>query len=136
MKLFNYVAVASIAALAACGGGIKEPADLNGQKVFFDFDSSKISKDSSDNLKGQALYMKSHPNVKMQIAGNCDERGSRDYNLALGARRANAAKNVVVKEGIAEKRIKTISYGKDRPAVKGTGESVWKQNRNATTTTL
>jgi peptidoglycan-associated lipoprotein len=78
--------------------------------------------------------MKNHEDVKIQIAGNCDERGSTEYNLALGARRANAAKSVIVNDGISPKRISTISYGKERPLVKGTGEKVWKMNRNATTT--
>jgi peptidoglycan-associated lipoprotein len=78
--------------------------------------------------------MKNHEDVKIQIAGNCDERGSTEYNLALGARRANAAKQVLVKDGIDAKRISTISYGKERPLVQGSGEEVWKWNRNATTT--
>jgi peptidoglycan-associated lipoprotein len=107
---------------------------LNDQRVFFDFNSAEISKEAKNNLLGQALYMKNHEDVKIQIAGNCDERGSTEYNLALGARRANAAKSVIVKDGIDSKRISTISYGKERPLVKGTGEKVWKMNRNATTT--
>ena len=78
--------------------------------------------------------MKNHDDVKIQIAGNCDERGSTEYNLALGARRANAAKEVLVNDGIDAKRISTISYGKERPLVQGSGEEVWKWNRNATTT--
>ena len=121
--------------LSACGGSsIVEPADLNEQRVFFAFNSSEISDESRDNLLGQALYMKNHEDVKIQIAGNCDERGSTEYNLALGARRANAAKNVLVNDGIDPARISTISYGKERPLVQGTGEEVWKYNRNATTT--
>ena len=121
--------------LAACGGSsIVEPADLNDQRVFFGFNSSEISEEARDNLLGQALYLKNHEDTKIQIAGNCDERGSVEYNLALGARRANAAKNVIVNDGVDAKRISTISYGKERPLVKGTGESVWKWNRNATTT--
>ncbi len=128
--------LAGVAALlAACGGSkITEPADLNDQRVFFAFNSSEISDEARDNLLGQALYMKNHENVKIQIAGNCDERGSTEYNLALGARRANAAKNVIVKDGVSAKRISTISYGKERPLVQGSGEKVWKWNRNATTT--
>ena len=128
--------LAGVAALlAACGGSkITEPADLNDQRVFFAFNSSEISDEARDNLLGQALYMKNHENVKIQIAGNCDERGSTEYNLALGARRANAAKNVIVKDGVSAKRISTISYGKERPLVQGSGENVWKWNRNATTT--
>ena len=124
------------AILAACcsTSKITEPADLNDQRVFFAFNSSEISDAAHENLLGQALYMKNHPETKIQIAGNCDERGSTDYNLALGARRANAAKAVLVNDGVDAGRISTISYGKERPLVKGTGEAVWQWNRNATTT--
>ena len=136
MKIKNFAMLAGVAALlAACGGSkITEPADLNDQRVFFAFNSSEISDEARDNLLGQALYMKNHEKTKIQIAGNCDERGSTEYNLALGARRANAAKNVIVKDGVSAKRISTISYGKERPLVQGSGEKVWKWNRNATTT--
>ncbi|MBN1325290.1 MAG: OmpA family protein [Alphaproteobacteria bacterium] len=134
MKIKNFAMLAGIAGLlAACGGSIVEPSDMNGQKVFFAFDSSEISKDANNNLLGQSLYMKNHPDTKIQIAGNCDERGSTEYNLALGAHRAAAAKSVIVKDGISSKRISTISYGKERPSVMGTGEEVWSQNRNAAT---
>lgn len=137
MKIKNFAMLAGAAALlAACGGSSKitEPADLNGQRVFFAFNSSEISDAARANLLGQSLYMKNHKDVKVQIAGNCDERGSTEYNLALGARRANAAKAVIVKDGVDAKRISTISYGKERPLVQGSGENVWKWNRNATTT--
>ena len=137
MKIKNFAMLAGAAAmLAACGGSSKitEPADLNDQRVFFAFNSSEISDAARVNLLGQSLYMKNHDNVKIQIAGNCDERGSTEYNLALGARRANAAKSVIVNDGVDAKRISTISYGKERPLVQGTGENVWKWNRNATTT--
>ena len=122
--------------LAACGGANKivEPSNLNEQRAFFDFDSSIIREDAQNNLLGQSLYMKHHPDTKIQIAGNCDERGTTEYNLGLGARRANAAKAVMVKDGIEAKRISTISYGKERPWKLGSGESVWEKNRNATTT--
>jgi len=122
--------------LAACGGANKivEPSNLNEQRAFFDFDSSIIREDAQNNLLGQSLYMKHHPDTKIQIAGNCDERGTTEYNLGLGARRANAAKAVMVKDGIEAKRISTISYGKERPWKLGSGESVWGKNRNATTT--
>ena len=136
MKIKNFAMLAGAAAiLAAChhSSSITEPADLNDQRVFFAFNSSEISDAARDNLLGQSLYMKNHDNVKIQIAGNCDERGSTEYNLALGARRANAAKAVLVKDGIDAKRISTISYGKERPLVQGSVESVWKWNRNATT---
>ena len=136
MKILNFAMLAGVAGLlASCGGSsVVEPADLNNQRVFFAFNSAEISEDAENNLLGQSLYMKHHDDVKVQIAGNCDERGSTEYNLALGARRANAAKKVLVNDGIDASRISTISYGKERPLVQGTGESVWKYNRNATTT--
>lgn len=136
MKIKNFAMLAGVASiLAACGGSsIVEPADMNDQRVFFAFNSSEVSDEARDNLLGQSLYMKNHPDTKIQIAGNCDERGSVEYNLALGARRANAAKEVMVKDGVESNRISTISYGKERPLVQGSGEEVWKWNRNATTT--
>lgn len=136
MKIKNFALLAGVAGLlAACGGSsVVEPADLNDQRVFFAYNSAEISEEAQNNLLGQSLYMKNHENTKIQIAGNCDERGTEEYNLALGARRANAAKKVLVKDGIDARRISTVSYGKERPLVKGTGESVWKYNRNATTT--
>jgi peptidoglycan-associated lipoprotein len=136
MKIVNFALLAGVAGLlAACGGSsIVEPSDLNNQRVFFAFNSAEISEEAENNLLGQSLYMKNHEGTKIQIAGNCDERGSTEYNLALGARRANAAKAVLVHDGIAPSRISTISYGKERPLVKGSGEDVWKYNRNATTT--
>ena len=136
MKIVNFALLAGVTGLlAACGGSsVVEPSDLNDQRVFFAFNSAEISEEAENNLLGQSLYMKNHEGTKIQIAGNCDERGSTEYNLALGARRANAAKAVLVNDGIAASRISTISYGKERPLVKGSGEDVWKYNRNATTT--
>ena len=137
MKIKNFAMLAGAAAiLAACHHHttISEPTDLNGQRVFFAFNSSEISDAARENLLGQSAFLKNHDDVKVQIAGNCDERGSTEYNLALGARRANAAKSVLVKDGIDAKRVSTISYGKERPLVQGSGEDVWKWNRNATTT--
>jgi len=136
MKIVNFALLAGVAGLvAACScSSVVEPTDLNDQRVFFAFNSAEISDEANNNLLGQALYLKHHEDTKIQIAGNCDERGSTEYNLALGARRANAAKKVLVNDGIDASRISTISYGKERPLVKGTGEDVWKYNRNATTT--
>ena len=136
MKITNFAMLAGVAAaLSACGGSnVVEPANLDDARVFYSFNSAEISEEARANLLGQAMYLKSNADVKVQIAGNADERGTTEYNLALGQRRANAAKEVIVKDGIDAKRISTISYGKERPLVKGTGESVWKFNRNATTT--
>jgi len=137
MKLSNFaMLLASAGVLAACGGSNKivEPSDLNEQRVFFAFDSSEINEASRNNLLGQSLYMKNRPDTKIQIAGNCDERGTIEYNLALGHRRASAAKSVMVKDGVDGKRISTVSYGKERPTALGSTEEAWRLNRNATTT--
>jgi len=134
MKVSNYVFCAGAAlALVACTGKI---TDINDQRVYFAYDSAQIDGSAKSGLLAQSEYLKEKKDVKIQIAGNCDERGTQEYNLALGAKRANAAKQVLVKDGIEAKRIKTISYGKDRPIAKGTGESAWSQNRNATTTAV
>ena len=137
MKIANYAMLATAAGLlAACGGSnTVSEADLkNGAKVYFAYDSAEIYEEARNNLLGQSLYLKNHNGTQVQIAGNCDERGTTEYNLALGQRRANAAKSVIVKDGVDGKRISTISYGKERPSVQGTGEKVWSQNRNAATT--
>ncbi len=116
--------------LAACSG---VPSNINDDKVFFAFDSAVISDASHENLSEQALYMKKHPDINVIMEGHCDERGSTEYNLALGALRAGNAAHVLIKEGIEPERIKTISYGKERPQYPGTGEEVWAKNRNVTT---
>ena len=127
--------LAAGAALAACGSSSKVtmPSDLNEQRVFFDFDKSDIREDAKAGLLGQSMYMKAYPDTKIIIEGHCDERGTAEYNLALGARRANASKAVMVRDGVDAGRIQTISYGKERPWVLGSGEEVWKWNRNTTT---
>ncbi|MDR0804091.1 MAG: peptidoglycan-associated lipoprotein Pal [Rickettsiales bacterium] len=136
MKITNFALIAGAAGLlAACGGSsIQELSDVNDARVFFAYDSSEISKDSNNMLLSQSLYLKNHSDVKIQIAGNCDARGTTDYNLALGQRRANAAKKVIVADGVESKRISTISYGKERPLVAGDTEEAYAKNRNATTT--
>jgi len=119
--------------VAACGGA-NMPRNLNDEKVYFDFDSAVVSSEMKQELMGQSLYMKKHPDVNITMAGHCDERGSTEYNLALGALRAGNAAHVLIKDGIESDRIKTISYGKERPQYFGTGEEVWSKNRNTTTT--
>ncbi|MBQ1997104.1 MAG: OmpA family protein [Alphaproteobacteria bacterium] len=128
MKKFIILAILTI--VSAC---THIPSDINGDQVFFAFDSAKISDDARDNLESQALYMKKNPDINVTIQGRCDERGSTEYNLALGALRAGNAAHVLIREGIEPQRIKTISYGKENPLYKGTGEKVWAKNRNATT---
>ena len=102
-------------------------------KIYFAFDSSAINDNSAEILNTQVKWLKKHEKVNVIVQGYCDERGTREYNLALGERRANAVKNYLVKKGIQANRIKTISYGKDKPVFVGTGEAVWAKNRVAIT---
>jgi peptidoglycan-associated lipoprotein len=102
-------------------------------RVFFATDSSEIDLTAQAVMAKQAEWLKSRPNLKITIEGHCDERGTREYNLALGERRANAAKAYLVSLGIPADRLTTISYGKERPAVDGHDESAWAQNRRAVT---
>ena len=100
---------------------------------FFAFDSSALSAEATAALDTQANWLRNHPETNVIVQGYCDERGTREYNLALGERRANAVKQYLVSQGIAEHRISTISYGKERPAVFGSNEAAWAQNRRAVT---
>src|ERR1700758_2647259 len=104
-----------------------------GDRIFFSFDRSDISPEARETLARQADWLRRYPNVTVTIEGHCDERGTREYNLALGERRAQAAKNVLVALGIPASRISTISYGKERPAVVGSTEEAYAQNRRAVT---
>ena len=104
-----------------------------GYRVFFAFDRADISPEARQILVRQADWLRRYPNVTVTIEGHCDERGTREYNLALGERRAHAAKNVLVASGISASRISTISYGKERPAVVGSSEESYAQNRRAVT---
>ena len=104
-----------------------------GDRVFFGYDQYDISSDAQKILQAQAGWLKKYPNVNVTIEGHCDERGTREYNLALGERRANSAKNYLVGLGIDASRIHIISYGKERPAVLGSTPEAWAQNRRAVT---
>ncbi|MEJ0010344.1 MAG: peptidoglycan-associated lipoprotein Pal [Alphaproteobacteria bacterium] len=104
-----------------------------GDRVFFATDSSTVSGDGQATLGRQGDWLKQYGNVNVTVEGHCDERGTREYNLALGERRANAAKDYLVSLGIPASRINTVSYGKERPAVPGHDESAWSQNRRAVT---
>ncbi|MBV9656044.1 MAG: peptidoglycan-associated lipoprotein Pal [Acetobacteraceae bacterium] len=104
-----------------------------GDRVFFAFDSSQISSDARSTLDRQAGWLGRYPQVRVQVAGNTDDRGTEEYNLALGQRRANAARDYLVAQGVNSSRLSTISYGKDRPTALGDNEEAWAQNRNAIT---
>jgi peptidoglycan-associated lipoprotein len=104
-----------------------------GDRVFYDFDKSGLRPDARATLDKQAAWLAKYGNVNVQVAGNCDERGTEEYNLALGQRRANSAANYLKAKGVASARMSTISYGKDRPTAQGSNEEAWAQNRNAIT---
>jgi peptidoglycan-associated lipoprotein len=104
-----------------------------GDRVFFDYDRSDIKPEGRQVLERQADWLKKYANVTVTIEGHCDERGTREYNLALGERRANAVKKMLVALGVAGNRVSTISYGKERPAVPGSTEAAWAQNRRGVT---
>jgi peptidoglycan-associated lipoprotein len=104
-----------------------------GDRVFFDFDKSDVKSEGRQVLQRQADWLKRYPNVTVTVEGHCDERGTREYNLALGERRATAVKKMLVALGVPAARISTISYGKERPAVVGSNEAAWAQNRRGVT---
>ena len=144
-------AMSAVALLAACstpkpaetvasGGtqaivpGSQEDLVANvGDRVFYDFNQSTLQGDGRGTLDKQAAWMARNAGVSVQVAGNCDERGTEEYNLALGNRRANAAASYLRARGVAAARMSTISYGKDRPTAQGSSEQAWAQNRNAIT---
>ncbi len=101
--------------------------------MFFDFDKSTIKPEGQQTLQRQADWLKKYPNVTVTVEGHCDDRGTREYNLALGERRATAVQRALVALGVQANRVKTISYGKERPAVLGDNEAAWAQNRRGVT---
>jgi peptidoglycan-associated lipoprotein len=130
-------ATAGNGALATTSGpvpGSQEDLVANvGDRVFYDFNVSALSHDARATLDRQSGWLGKYPQDSIQIAGNCDERGTEEYNIALGQRRANAARDYLVAHGVAGTRITTISYGKDRPTALGSDEASYQQNRNAIT---
>src|SRR6195952_105494 len=144
-------ALSAVALLAACSTPAPPPAppaattagivpgsqeDLVanvGDRVFYDFNSSSLRGDATGTLDKQAAWLAKYGSVNVQVAGNCDERGTEEYNLALGNRRANAASSYLKAKGVATARMTTISYGKDRPTAQGSDEQALAQNRNAIT---
>ena len=146
-------ALAAVALLAACSDkdktgdatgagaatsgpvpGSQEDLVANvGDRVFFDFDRSALRDDARATLDRQAGWLGKYPQINVQVAGNTDDRGTEEYNLALGQRRANSSRDYLVARGVAGSRISTISYGKDRPTALGDNEQAWAQNRNTIT---
>jgi len=141
-------AFAAVSLLAACSHGTESTSSSSGNasmsmgnplaggagdKVFFDLDQAVIRDDARPTLDSQANWLTHNQNVNVQIAGDCDERGTEEYNIALGNRRAYAAESYLTAKGVAQTRMTTISYGKDRPIAQGSSEEAWAQNRNAIT---
>ncbi len=153
------VALAAVAALAACAS--RPPAETTpptnnttppveqprgpvagsaedfrvsvGDRVFFGYDRFDLTPEARSVLERQAAWLQRYQNVRVLVAGNADERGTREYNLALGARRAAAAKDYLVSLGVAANRLETVSYGKERPLDARSNEEAWSVNRNAHT---
>ncbi len=104
--------------------------------IYFDTDKFNVDAEDQAALAQQAAYLQQYPNVRATVEGHCDERGTREYNLALGERRANAAKNYLVSLGVPAERLNTVSYGKERPSALGSDEQAWARNRRAVTIVL
>lgn len=149
MRIFKALtAIAAMFVIAACSndqqaaapatttvtpGSVADFRQNVGDRVFFDTDQSTIREDGRQTLNRQAEWLKKYGNYQVTVEGHCDERGTREYNLALGERRANAARQYLVAQGIPASRIKTISYGKERPDPVGSDEAAWARNRRAVT---
>ncbi|MEN6475472.1 MAG: peptidoglycan-associated lipoprotein Pal [Syntrophaceae bacterium] len=103
--------------------------EFEDQDVLFDFDKYNLNPDALPILGEKSVFMKAHPEMKIRIEGNCDERGTVEYNLALGDRRAKSAKDFLVTSGVSEAQIETISYGEERPLDPGHNEEAWAKNR-------
>ena len=104
-----------------------------GDRVYFDYDSAELDSDAQELLQDQAAWLKQYNKASITIEGHCDERGTREYNLALGEKRAQAVKNYLNSLGVSKSSLNTISYGKERPAVVGSNDGAWAQNRRAVT---
>ena len=129
----NDTQTASAATTSVTPGSVGDFRQNVGDRVFFDTDSSTVREDGRQTLNRQAEWLKKYGNYQITIEGHCDERGTREYNLALGERRANAARQYLIAQGIPAARIKTVSYGKERPDPVGSDEAAWARNRRAVT---
>jgi peptidoglycan-associated lipoprotein len=158
--VLKFAAVASVLVLAACTDkpkavetappptsmssttttssvvpGSAEDLRVNvGDTVHFEYDAYNITEEDRSVLQRQAAWLQKYPSVRVTVEGHCDERGTREYNLALGARRANSVKEYLTSLGVSAGRVDTISYGKERPICTESDESCWAQNRRGVTT--
>ncbi len=111
-------------------------ANVSSDRIFFDLDQYNVDAQDQATLQSQAQWLARYPAVRVTLEGHADERGTRDYNIALGERRANAARNYLASLGVDSNRIQVISYGKERPAALGSNEDAWAQNRRAVTVVI
>ena len=129
--------VAKAGSASIFGSAKQTPADkliAVGDRVLFDYDSSELSSEAKLTLDKQSRFLRVNSDLTFTIEGHCDERGTREYNLALGEKRATAVRDYLVIEGISPDRIRVISYGKEKPAVVGANDMAWSKNRRAVTT--
>ena len=143
-----FAAIAALMLIAACSnneatapsgatvtpGSVADFKQNVGDRVYFDTDMSSVREDGRATLTKQAAWLKQYANYQITIEGHCDERGTREYNLALGERRATAVRQFLIAQGVPAARLKTISYGKERPEVVGSDEGSWARNRRGVTT--
>jgi peptidoglycan-associated lipoprotein len=122
---------AGAAAANGTGEGVAGPAgaQLEHRTIYFDFDSSEIKPEFADTISAHAHYLASNASIRVRLEGNTDERGSREYNIGLGERRAQAVRRALMLQGVSESQITTVSYGEERPAVTGHTEEAWARNR-------
>ena len=118
---------------AAASTSAEDALAAIGNTVYFDYDSSALGGNAQGTLLRQAGFLNANPSLTITIEGHCDERGTREYNLALGERRASAARDFLLAQGVDQARIKVISYGKERPVASGSTETSWSKNRRAAT---
>jgi len=116
-------------AVAAPAEAVAAPVTTFDKKIFFDYDRFDLNPESLEVLNELIAYLKANPDLKVKIEGNCDDRGTTEYNLALGERRAKSAQDFVVTQGIGPERVSTISYGKEKPADPTQNEEAWAKNR-------
>ena len=126
-------AVVATGPVGPLAGSVADFAQNAGDRVYFDLSQWSLDRSDQETLKRQAAWLASYPDVRILVAGNCDERGTREYNLALGERRAATVKEYLVDLGVDPSRIETVSYGKERPIDGGATESAWAANRNGFT---
>lgn len=125
--------VANVGTANIPGSAADFAAQSGADHVLFGYDSYELDEEARTILGKQAEWLARYPSIKITVSGHADERGTREYNLALGDRRATAAKNFLAAQGVDTSRMTTISYGKERPAVEGSDEAAWAQNRRAIT---